>query len=263
MRCVWVRRTNLPIAGPGKARVLGPSTINAPNQPTCSARYAPSAEPRCPRAARLQHRGHAAPSRRNRNESHPRRTRCSHSRSSWMARRQRPQGSQKHLAPAAAAACAGAQPARKYLAIHAGELAVEPHLQILRRNRRSLLLRVEYAHRSTVENHVHRSPRLGSRRSLIVRVGIRPESPGLRDLTPIRTLLWPPASARLRSYSGRSPHSPSPRGSRGGPGDIFGLLLPDAAPPELLGFDDRTMMYEEDAQDWEAQVHWHGDQLRR
>ena len=134
--------------------------------------YAPSAEPGCPRAARLQHRGHAAPSRRNRNESHPRRTRCSHSRSSWMARRQRPQGSQKHLAPAAAAACAGAQPARKYLAIHAGELAVEPHLQILRRNRRSLLLRLEYAHRSTMENHVHRSPRLDSRRSLIVRVGI-------------------------------------------------------------------------------------------
>ena len=64
-------------------------------------------------------------------QSHPRRTRRSHSRSSWMARRQRPQGSQKHLAPAAAAACAGAQPARKYLAIHAGELAVEPHLQIL------------------------------------------------------------------------------------------------------------------------------------
>ena len=40
-----VRRTNLPTAGPGKARVLGPSTINAPNQPICSARYAPSAEP--------------------------------------------------------------------------------------------------------------------------------------------------------------------------------------------------------------------------
>ena len=40
-----VRRTNLPTVGPGKARVLGPSTINAPNQPICSARYAPSAEP--------------------------------------------------------------------------------------------------------------------------------------------------------------------------------------------------------------------------
>jgi hypothetical protein len=30
-----------------------------------------------------------------------------------------------------------------------------------------------------------------------------------------------------------------------------------------LGFDDRTMMYEGDAKDWEAKVHRHGDQLRR
>ena len=80
----------------------------------------------------MQHRGHAAPSRRNRNESHPRRTRRSHSRSSWMARRQRPQGSQKHRAPAAAAACAGAQPARKYLAIDAACEGLVP-LLILRR----------------------------------------------------------------------------------------------------------------------------------
>ena len=36
----------------------------------------------------------------------------------------------------------------------------------------TLLLRLEYAHRSAVENHVHCQPRLGSRRSLIVRVGI-------------------------------------------------------------------------------------------
>ncbi len=33
---------------------------------------------------------------------------------------------------------------------------------------------------------------------------------------------------------------------------VMGLLLPDAGPPELLGFDDRTMIYK----DWEAQVHW-------
>src|SRR6476659_3000560 len=151
---------------------------------------------RCPRAARLQHRGHAAPSRRNRNESHPRRTRRSHSRSSWMARRQRSQGSQKHLAPAAAAACAGAQPPRKYLAIHAGELAVEPHLQILRRNRRSLLLRLEYAHRSTLENHVHRSPRLGSRRSLIMRVGI---SPRLQGVAATALVITDPVLSRLIS----------------------------------------------------------------
>ena len=34
-------------------------------------------------------------------------------RSSWMARRQRPQGSRQHLASAAAAACARAQPVKK------------------------------------------------------------------------------------------------------------------------------------------------------
>ena len=44
---------------------------------------------------------------------------------------------------------------------------------------------------------------------------------------------------------------------------VMGVLSPYAGPPELLGFDDRTMMYEGDAKDWEAKVHWHGDQLRR
>ena len=35
----------------------------------------------------------------------------------------------------------------------------------------------------------------------------------------------------------------------------------DAGSAQLLRFDDRTMMYEGDAKDWEAQVHWHGDQF--
>jgi hypothetical protein len=52
------------------------------------------------------------------------------------------------------------------------ELVVEPNFQIFRRYRRSLLLRLEHAHRSAVENHVHRPPRLGSRRSLNLRIGI-------------------------------------------------------------------------------------------
>ncbi len=89
--------------------------------------------------------------------------------------------------------------------IHAGELAVEPHLQILRRNRRSLLLRLEYAHRSTLENHVHRSPRLGSRRSLIVRVGITWLSPRhkrsmskKRNSTWLMTMPLPPLISPLR-----------------------------------------------------------------
>jgi hypothetical protein len=31
---------------------------------------------------------------------------------------------------------------------------------------------LEHAHRSAVENHVHRPPRLGNRRSLNLRIGI-------------------------------------------------------------------------------------------
>jgi signal transduction histidine kinase len=84
-----------------------------------------------------------------------------------------PQGSKQHLALAAPATCSRAQRPRKYLAIHAAELAVEPNFQILRRHRRSLLLRLEHAYRPALENHVHRAPRLGSRRSLNLRIGIR------------------------------------------------------------------------------------------
>ena len=50
------------------------------------------------------------------------------------------------------------------------------YLQILRRHRRSLLLRMEHPHRSALENHVHRTPRLGCRRSLNLRIGISPRS---------------------------------------------------------------------------------------
>jgi hypothetical protein len=45
-------------------------------------------------------------------------------------------------------------------------------LQIFRRHRRPLLLRLEHSHRPTMEDHVHRVTRLGGRRSVIVRVGI-------------------------------------------------------------------------------------------
>ena len=69
---------------------------------------------------------------------------------------------------------ARAQPPRKYLAVHAPELVVEPNLQILRRHRRSLLLRLEHPDRPALENHVHRTPRLGRRRSVNLRVSITP-----------------------------------------------------------------------------------------
>src|SRR5262245_34909042 len=91
-----------------------------------------------------------------------------------MAWRQGPQGSKQHLALAANAARTRTQRPRKYLAIHAAELVVEPNFQILRRYRRPLLLRLEHTHRPTLEDHVHRPTRSGSSRSLKLRIGMRP-----------------------------------------------------------------------------------------
>src|ERR1019366_2400558 len=48
------------------------------------------------------------------------------------------------------------------MTVYARQLALEPHLQILRRYRRSLLLRLEYARRPTLENHVHRITPVGT-----------------------------------------------------------------------------------------------------
>src|SRR5262249_28255526 len=61
----------------------------------------------------------------------------------------------------------------KHLAVHASELVVKPDFQILRRYRRPLLLRLEHTHRPTLEDYVHRATRLGSSRSLNLRIGIR------------------------------------------------------------------------------------------
>src|SRR5262249_38699027 len=94
---------------------------------------------------------------------------------------------------------------RKYLAIHAAELVVEPNFQILRRHRRSLLLRLEHAHRSAVENHVHRPPRLGSRRSLNLRIGITREG-GLMSYGLDRREIFEGAPAMVDPiYKGNNP----------------------------------------------------------
>ena len=49
---------------------------------------------------------------------------------------------------------------------------IESNLQMLRRHRRPLLLRVEYLDRPTVENHVHRQPRMGNSMSANLRLSI-------------------------------------------------------------------------------------------
>src|SRR5262249_22721768 len=127
---------------------------------------------RRPRAAGLQLRSHAAPSRRDRNQSRPRSTRHSPLGSGRLAWRQSPAGPEQRLTRATAAARTRTQRPGKHLAVHAPELVVKPDFQILRRYRRPLLLRLEHTHRTTLEDHVHRPTRLGSSQSLNLRIGI-------------------------------------------------------------------------------------------
>src|SRR5258708_36408794 len=94
-----------------------------------------------------------------------------------MAWRQSPSGSEQYLTRAAAAARTRTQRPGKHLAVHASELVVKPDFQILRRYRRPLLLRLEHTHRPALEDYVHRATRLGSSRSLNLRIGIRPLQP--------------------------------------------------------------------------------------
>src|SRR5262249_47257905 len=91
-----------------------------------------------------------------------------------MAWRQNLGGSEQHLTRAAAAAGTRTQRPGKPLAIRASEFVVKPDFQILRRYRRPLLLRLEHTHRPTLEDYVHRATRLGSSRSLNMRIGIIP-----------------------------------------------------------------------------------------
>src|SRR6266481_2360873 len=113
-----------------------------------------------------------------------------------MAWRQSTGGPEQHLTRAAAAARTRTQRPGKHLAVHASELVVKPDLQILRRYRRPLLLRLEHTHRPTLENHVHRATRLGSSPSLNLRIGIRPTSRMLRPWT---------RSKKLRRACGGNP----------------------------------------------------------
>src|SRR5258705_6878887 len=91
-----------------------------------------------------------------------------------MAQVAGPQYPEQHLAAVAASPFARTQSPGEHLAVHAQQLAVKPHLQILRRYRRPLLLCLEYTDRPTLEDHVHCSARLGNRASVVVRIGISP-----------------------------------------------------------------------------------------
>jgi hypothetical protein len=69
----------------------------------------------------------------------------------------------QHYASAVAGQVPGAQSGRERLGVHAQQLAVQSHLQILRRSPRSLLRILEQTHRPTLAHHVHRNAKMGSR----------------------------------------------------------------------------------------------------
>src|SRR5207245_9617377 len=119
-----------------------------------------------------------------------------------MAWRQSPGGSEQHLTRAAAAARTRTQRPGKHLAVHASELVVKPDFQILRRYRQPLLLRLEHTHRPTLEDYVHRATRLGSSRSLTMRIRISPchRKHNLPDQLPVR----PSADRNGKTYSNKT-----------------------------------------------------------
>src|SRR5262245_49103289 len=116
-----------------------------------------------PDHAGLQHRGDELAPRRDR---HNRRARCPRhppGRSSRLALVHAPPRAGQHHHHSAAAEVPRAQPGRERLAVHARQLALQPHLQILRRSRRPLLCGMEQARRSALAHHVHRTAPMGPR----------------------------------------------------------------------------------------------------
>ncbi len=122
------------------------------------------------RAAGLQLRSHAAPSRRDRNQSRSRSTPFSSLiRLAGMA--PRPSTFQATSRSCSSRHTLPNSTAKKIFGNSCGRTGFEPNFQILRRHRRSLLLRLEHTHRPTLDDHVHRAPRLSSRRALNLRIG--------------------------------------------------------------------------------------------
>src|SRR3954469_2457470 len=78
-----------------------------------------------------------------------------------MALHQGPCRTRQPHAGAPARPSARIEPGREYLVVSARELVVEPRVRLLPRHRRSLLRRVEQAHRPALAHHVHRPPGLG------------------------------------------------------------------------------------------------------
>src|SRR5262249_35237747 len=116
-----------------------------------------------PDHAGLQHRGDELAPRRDRRNRRARCPRHPPGRSSRLALVHPPPRPGQYHHHSAAAEVPRAQPGRERLAVHARQLALQPHLQILRRSRRPLLCGMEQARRSALAHHVHRTAPMGPR----------------------------------------------------------------------------------------------------
>src|SRR5215471_3094404 len=116
-----------------------------------------------PDHAGLQHRGDELAPRRDRRNRRARCPRHPPGRSSRLALVHAPPRAGQYHHHSAAAEVPRAQPGRERLAVHARQLALQPHLQILRRSRRPLLRGMEQARRSALAHHVHRTAPMGPR----------------------------------------------------------------------------------------------------
>src|SRR5215510_8633719 len=113
--------------------------------------------PACNTEAMNLHLAEIAANRRARCPRHP------PGRSSRLALVHPPPRAGQYHHHSAAAEVPRAQPGRERLAVHARQLALQPHLQILRRSRRPLLCGMEQARRSALAHHVHRTAPMGPR----------------------------------------------------------------------------------------------------
>jgi hypothetical protein len=88
-------------------------------------------------------------------------SRHSRPRSSGMARLEGAPGATQHYTRVIAAEIARTQPGREYLAVHEGQLAVEPSVYLLHEHRRPLLLCLEQTRRPAMAHYVHRNSPMG------------------------------------------------------------------------------------------------------
>ncbi len=80
---------------------------------------------------------------------------------------------QRHHPNLSATPLARTQSGRKHMAIYTRQLAIQQGLRHLRRHRRGQLRGLEPPYRQALENHVHRTEKMGARRLIIRAVGIR------------------------------------------------------------------------------------------